>query len=84
MLEAFGCGTPVLISGGGGLREVAGDAGVVMEEMTPVAWSERIAELLGDWSMLAEMRERGFKQARRFSWQETARKTVEVYLEALG
>lgn len=84
VLEAFGCGTPVLTSGGGGLREVAGDAGVVMEEMTPVAWSERIAELLGDWSMLAEMRERGFKQARRFSWQETARKTVEVYLEALG
>ncbi len=84
VLEAFGCGAPVLTSGGGGLREVAGDAGVVMEEMSAEAWSARIAELLGNWSILAEMREWGFRQAKRFSWQEAAQKTIEVYLEVLG
>lgn len=84
VVEAFGCGAPVITSGGGGLREVAGDAAVVMEDMSVEAWSERITVLLEDWSMLTEMRERGFNQVKRFSWLDTARRTVEVYQEVLG
>ncbi|MCH8273814.1 MAG: glycosyltransferase family 4 protein [Armatimonadetes bacterium] len=82
VVEAFACGTPVITSPGGGLREVAGDAAEVMEEMTPEAWAERIRSLLADSSNLAAMRERGLRRAQGFSWADTARRTVQVYREA--
>lgn len=81
ILEAMACGAPVLTSAGGALREVAGDAAVVMEDMNPPAWTARILELIADSSMLEDLRRRGFERARQFSWSDTARRTLEVYRE---
>jgi glycosyltransferase involved in cell wall biosynthesis len=81
VVEAFACGTPVLCSAGGALREVAGDGAEVMGDMTAPAWAAKIAELLGDSSKLSTMRQRGFERASQFSWAETAKRTLEVYRE---
>lgn len=81
ILEAMACGAPVLTSAGGSLREVAADAAVVMADMTPSAWTAKIVELLGDSSILDDLRRRGFERARQFTWSETARRTLEVYRE---
>ncbi|MGI8924965.1 MAG: glycosyltransferase family 4 protein [Fimbriimonadales bacterium] len=81
MLEAFACGTPVLSSSGGALPEVSAGAAEIMNEATPGAWAAKIQELLADSSKLAEMRDRGFARAAQFSWQETARRTLDVYRE---
>lgn len=81
LLEAFACGTPVLSSAGGALPEVAGDAAEIIDEMEPRAWADAVVRLLGDSSKLADMRERGLRRAKEFSWLDTARKTIEVYRE---
>ncbi|MBV6504357.1 MAG: D-inositol-3-phosphate glycosyltransferase [Fimbriimonadales bacterium] len=84
IVEAFACGTPVITSPGGALREVAGGAAEVMDDWTAEAWSSKIVELLSDSSKLHAMRERGLARARDFSWEKTAALTVDVYREAAG
>lgn len=83
VVEAFACGTPVLSSPGGGLREVVADAGELLEDLSAPVWAQRIEELLADSSKLSAMRERGLLRAKDFSWEVTARRTVEVYREVV-
>jgi glycosyltransferase involved in cell wall biosynthesis len=75
----MGCGTPVLCSDASSLPEVAGDAGILLPPGDPAAWAEAIARLIESTVMRRELREKGFRQASRFRWKETARRTWEVY-----
>ena len=71
------CGTPVVAVDEPALREVGGDAAIYAAE-TGLADAIRQA--------LAERDERsvaGVARARLFSWEATARKTLEVYQEVL-
>jgi glycosyltransferase involved in cell wall biosynthesis len=78
VLEAMASGTPVVATREPALEEVAGDAAVFVDE-------ERLSD--GIRRALAE-RERlvwaGLERARAFTWEATAEKTLEVYLEVLG
>ena len=84
LLEAWACGCPVVCSQGGALPEVAGDAAMVMGSWEARDWATAVAGLLADSSKLAQLRQRGRERLKLFSWKETARKTVEVYREAIG
>jgi glycosyltransferase involved in cell wall biosynthesis len=79
VLEAMGCGTPVLCSDASSLPEVAGDAGILLSPGDPAVWAEAIARLMENKALRSELRERGFRQSSRFRWEETARRTWEVY-----
>ena len=46
------------------------------------ALGEALLRLLNDADLRAEMRERGLRQALRFSWRETAERTLAVYRDA--
>lgn len=81
VVEAMACGTPVLSSAGGALPEVVGDAGAIEERLDPEVWAARITSLLQDSSMLARMRDLGLQRAKRFTWDEAAERTLEVYRE---
>jgi glycosyltransferase involved in cell wall biosynthesis len=78
VLEAMASGTPVVATREPALEEVAGDAAVFVDQ-------ERLSD--GIRRALAE-RERlvwaGLERAREFTWEATAEKTLEVYLEVLG
>lgn len=84
LIEAFECGCPVLCSSGGALPEVAGDAGFVEPSWEAKDWAGDIQSLLGDSSKLEELRTKGLERAKKFTWEETARKTLQVYKEVLG
>ncbi|MFI5385650.1 MAG: glycosyltransferase family 4 protein [Fimbriimonadales bacterium] len=79
LLEAFACGCPVLCSSGGALPEVAGNAAVVMQTWEVTAWTSAIAGLMEDSSKLDDLRRRGRERVAQFSWDETARLTMEAY-----
>jgi glycosyltransferase involved in cell wall biosynthesis len=83
VLEAMGCGTPVLCSDASSLPEVAGDGGILLPAGDPAAWAEAIARLTESPELRRELREKGFRNASRFRWEETARRTWEVYRETL-
>jgi alpha-1,3-rhamnosyl/mannosyltransferase len=84
LLEAWACGCPVVCSSGGALPEVAGDAAMVMESWEAKDWATAIAALLADSSKLEGFRQRGRERLNRFSWKDTAEKTVAVYREVIG
>lgn len=84
LLEAFGCGCPVLSSAGGSLPEIAGDAAYIEQSWDPRDWAAAIANLVSDSSKLSRMRQAGYERVRQFSWEETARLTEDVYLEVAG
>jgi glycosyltransferase involved in cell wall biosynthesis len=81
ILEAMACGAPVVTSWGGSTQEVAGDAAVLVDPLDPAAIAAGIEEALQRRDAL---RGRGFERVRQFSWDETARRTVEVYRDAAG
>lgn len=82
LLEAMATGTPVVASSSSSLPEIVGDAGLIVPPTDAEALGAALLRLLGDAELRAELRERGFRQASRFSWEETARRTLAVYQDA--
>ncbi len=83
ILEAMRCGVPVIASHVASLPEVGGDAVFYVDPYDPKDIAEKMLTLAYDTSLRERLKERGFLQASRFSWEKTARKTLDVY-EAVG
>jgi glycosyltransferase involved in cell wall biosynthesis len=78
ILEAFACGCPVLTSNRSSMSEVAGDAAVLVDPESTDSISEGIEKILrGPKSYI----EKGLKRVQDFSWEKTARMTLDVYKE---
>ena len=82
VLEAMAAGTPVLTSNVSALPEVAGDAAILVDPTDIDAITDGMEKLLRDDELRKDLRERGRARAERFSWEETARRTVEVLHQA--
>ena len=78
-LEAMQCGTPVVSSAGGSLPEVLGEAADIVRSYDAGEWASALAKMLDDTERREAYIDRGRAQARLYRWEETARKTLEVY-----
>lgn len=78
VLEAMSVGTPVIVSCGGALEEVAGDCAIVVEPSNTEAVSLALAQCILVPEGLQSLREDGYRRAKQFSWDETARRTIEI------
>jgi len=83
VLEAMACGTPVIASSRSALPELVGDAGLLVDPVNVQALAQAMARVLTDPDLRQELGRRGMEQSRRFSWSETARRTLAVYREAV-
>lgn len=79
VLEAMACGTPVVCSNRSSLPEVAGDAARLVDPDDTAAIAGAIETVLNDPATAAGMRERGLAQAARFTWDQTAERTLQAY-----
>lgn len=75
-LEAMSMGTPVIASRAGALREVVGEAGILLDPLDVSAWKEAIADLSKNPIKCGELSERGRTQAKKFSWEYTSREIL--------
>lgn len=71
-LEAMACGAPVIVSNGGALPEVVGDAGLIFDLSKPDTLSTVIKQCLNDNDLRSSLKEKGLARAKLFSWQTTA------------
>jgi glycosyltransferase involved in cell wall biosynthesis len=85
--EAMACELPVITTRGGALPEVVGEdgeAGILVPPGDPHALAAAIKRLLADPELRRKMGEVGRKRVEtHFTWEEAAKKTVEVYQEVL-
>jgi glycosyltransferase involved in cell wall biosynthesis len=80
-LEAMASGTPVVSSNRSSLPEVVGDAAVLVNPENVFDIARGIRDALTDEQLRVSLIARGYEQARRFSWEATARQVLEVYEE---
>lgn len=80
-LEAMACGTPVVSSNASSLLEVVGDAAKVVDPYDVDGLAEAMHRVLTSKATREEMRWKGLRRAKCFSWEKTARETLKVYQE---
>ena len=83
ILEAFSCGCPVLCSNTSCFPEVAGDVAIYFNPKSIGSIRDAVYRILDDGILRQSMREIGYKQLSRFSWDKCARETKNVYIKAL-
>jgi glycosyltransferase involved in cell wall biosynthesis len=83
-LEAMAAGTPVVSSNSSSLPEVLGDAALLVDPHDPEQMASAMLRIISEDELRRTLIERGRRQVEKFSWSETARKTLDGYLRALG
>jgi glycosyltransferase involved in cell wall biosynthesis len=64
------------------LPEVAGDAGLLVNPLDLAELTQAMRQVLSDSEIRQRMRAGGLGQARQFTWEKTACRTLQVYEEA--
>lgn len=84
-LEALACGTPVISSNGGALSETMDTQAVIRPgALDPDLWATAVSDLLSEnETQRATRRDAGMRHAARYRWEDTARRTREVYRSVL-
>ncbi len=77
-LEAMACGTPVVTSDSSSLAEVAGDAALLVHPYRASDIAFALRQILTDSKLAADLSKKGLARAREFSWDRTARETLEI------
>ena len=90
------CGTPVIVSNGGSLPEVVGQAGEIVEyqrtdlkeRLNELEFTSRltatILKVLGDEPLRRAMGQAGVERALNNNWGNVAASTIKVYERAIG
>ena len=84
VLEAMSMGVPVVCSNSSSLPEVAGEAAILVDPKNVEDIKGGIEKILGmSDEEIERLRSQGIKQASKFTWEKTARQTLEI-LEEVG
>ena len=84
VLEAMGCGTPVICADRASLPEIARDAAVLVDPDDDGALATALARVHGDSELRATLVARGRARAATFTWAATAQATLELYRQVLA
>src|SRR5580765_4639620 len=78
-LEAMVHGTPVVTSNVSSLPEVVGNAAVLVNPENVFEIMRALHRVLIDQALRGRMKERGYQQAAKFSWETSVRRILETY-----
>jgi glycosyltransferase involved in cell wall biosynthesis len=84
VLEAMARGVPVACSNASSLPEVAGDAALTFDPREEAAIAGALRRLLDDATLREQLRARGLARVSEFTWERTARLTLESYARTTG
>lgn len=81
VLEAMACGVPVIVSKTSSLLEIVGEAGILVNPENINEIVKAIENILNDKNFQLKLKRKSLKQAKKFSWEKTAKETLKVYEE---
>jgi glycosyltransferase involved in cell wall biosynthesis len=81
-VEAFATGTPLIASNSTSLPEICGDAAILVDPCSPHEIAGAMRRLHDDPDLRQKLSTAGRNRAGEFSWQRTARETVQAYRRA--
>ena len=79
VLEAMGCGVPVITSNISAMPEVAGDAAILVEPDNINDLAAAIDRVLADKTLRDNLIEKGLRRSQLFSWKQAACDTLDLY-----
>ena len=83
-LEAMACGLPVISSNKTSLPEILGEAALYFDPYNIGEMAQTIKKVLTSPELKNQMRQKGLEQIKKYSWQDCAQKTLEIYNHILA
>ncbi len=83
-LEAMAHGTPVLTSNVSSVPEIVGDAAVLVNPENVFEMMRALLKVLLDPPLRTKLKERGYQQAKKYSWDASAAKVLAIYRNVAG
>ena len=78
-LESLAAGTPVVAYDVGAVREVVGDAGLLVDAAAPLSLADALVALLGNKALARSLSANAPARVAMFSWDRAAEETISVY-----
>lgn len=78
-MEAMASGTPVISSNATALPEICGDAAAFFDPNSADDLAEKLKEVLSNEKFRDELIQKGYARVKNFSWEKTAKETLEVF-----
>ena len=78
LVNGMQAGTPVITHNGSCYPEVLGDAGILVDGLNPEEVGKAIFEVYRDEDLRKELIKKGLERGKEFTWEKTAKETVEV------
>jgi glycosyltransferase involved in cell wall biosynthesis len=82
VLEAMTCGCPVITSNTSCLPEIVDNAAILVDPYNAEEIANAMKKVLSDENLRQQMRKKGLERSKMFSWEKTARETLQVYYQA--
>lgn len=83
VVEAMACGTPVITSNSSSLVEVAGDAAILVNPYNIEEIINGMLQLIDNKNLVLDLIERGYNNAKKFTWENSAKILMQVYKKIL-
>jgi len=83
VIEAFSCGSPVLLSNRSSLPEIGGEAAIYFDPNNTESIQESVKKVIYNKVLAENLRTQGYLQLKKFSWYECANQTINVYMDVL-
>ena len=84
ILEAFASGVPVVTSNTTSCPEIAGEAAIVVDPYKPLAIASACSKLINKPDVRRNYIRTGFHRSKQFSWQKSARATLDVLKSSIN
>lgn len=79
VVEAMACGCPVAGADTGALPELTQGAALLTDPKRPDLLAKNLNDILGSSDIAQRLRDKGLQRAKAFSWENSARKTLDIF-----